>query len=602
MLRNAHVHRRAGLGFATLALLAACNKAGVDNAAPRLTNNIPAQSVGGGSQLSLDFASYVSDRETPAANLTYTVVSGGGTFTGTTYSNTFETLGTYTVTVRVVDPAGKRLDLSFEVDVTTANLGVMTTGNDLRLLDTDTLVTRPLANGGGFTVTYAGSLGHGCVAYGRQVGADQDLFLYDARTTRTVVLGDAIDALETFAGTVGGDRVLFFVQRGATKALKMYDARLGTARTIAEAEGESVTNVAASGTTALFFTWTVGGQGDIFRYDLTSNVTTAIAADALAEALDRVLPSGAILFTRRGGNGETDLFYWKSGVGTLEVGGDVGGIATLSKSVGFVNGQDVVMFQVQNGAQSDVYVWNPASGASVAVGVTGDDEVARGVLASGNFVFDVNAGGTDRNLLLFDVAAPAVRTFPASAVDDALVGVLSDSRMVVSKNTAGGVHLFLAAYAAGTVNEVTIINTNTQSFALAKVLANDKIVYHNSTTGGLGLYNPANAATFSAGANAQFVAEMPTVGDFVFKFDNGGQFDLVLWDETAATTVAVAGGATDEEQAVGVANGRIVFSRELPASNVRELFVWRESDQTITQITDDGVDHQVVATFAAAPQ
>src|SRR5688572_24312405 len=226
----------AGIG---LTLLAACSQAGVQNSAPRLLGSIPDQSAPGGSLFTIDLAPHVADRETPTAGLTYTVVAGGGTCTGSIYANVFATLGAYTVTVRVSDPGGKSVDATFAVDVPTANLGVITAGNDLSLLDTDTLHQRTLASSSGFTVTFKAALARGFVVYERQAGTDHDLYLYDASSTGTVTLGDDRGIAERYAGRVGGDRVLFTAQSATAKALKLHDAATGETTVIAAAENES---------------------------------------------------------------------------------------------------------------------------------------------------------------------------------------------------------------------------------------------------------------------------------------------------------------------------------------------------------------------------
>ena len=53
----------------------------VDNASPRITD-IPQQATAGGATFSLDLSAYVSDRE--STTLSYSVVTGGGSFTDST--------------------------------------------------------------------------------------------------------------------------------------------------------------------------------------------------------------------------------------------------------------------------------------------------------------------------------------------------------------------------------------------------------------------------------------------------------------------------------------------------------------------------------------
>lgn len=161
--KRVHSARPAALGLAAAALLAACNQSRVTNAAPRLDATVPMQNGSGGQMFSLDLGPFVSDRESDDGALMFNVVGGGGSFVGTTYSNTFETLGRYRVTVRVSDPLGKFVDFSFDVDVKTANLAVLQSGDDLDLLDTDTNAVRGIADGSGFPVTHKATLARGWV-------------------------------------------------------------------------------------------------------------------------------------------------------------------------------------------------------------------------------------------------------------------------------------------------------------------------------------------------------------------------------------------------------------------------------------------------------
>jgi len=584
---------------AALTLLSACNQAGVRNSAPRLTSEIPDQTAAGGSVFTLDVDDFIDDRETDVAGLTFTVVSGGGNFAGSVYSHTFATLGAYTVVVRVTDPAGKSLDTSFHVDVNTANLGVISSGADLRLIDTDTLTSRPLATSNGRTLTFKAALVRGWVVYERQAGTDYDLYLYDANTTATVVLGDAVDTSERYAGKVGNDRVLFTAQSATSKSLMLHDVTTGITTTVADVAGETAGDPLVNVSGLVYFELTSGGQNDVWVFDPTTGVATAVSTDPRAEETVAVLADGGLVFSRRGDSAETDLFYYRRNLGVVEVGGDVAGIAARSKTYGGATASNVVAFSANNGGQLDFYVWSPATGLTATVASTGDNESFAAVLPSGNILYYVLTGGTNLDLRLFDVARTLSRAFPASAVNDLVVGTLSDSRVVVSKAEATGTHLYLASYDGTSVTDSPVATTAGQSFALTQVLGNDKFVYRNTTSGGVTLFEPATSGTIVFGATSQFVALMPTAGDFVVKVDNGGQFDLSLWDESANNIVAIAGAATDEELATGLADGRILFTREVSGSTMRNLFVWRPTDQSVVQATDDGADHVVQTTFAA---
>ena len=103
-------------------IAAACGGGGtVSNASPRISS-VPQQSVAGGTALTLDLADYTTDRE--GTTVTYAVTSGGGSFAGSTYSNTFDTMGTYTVAFTATD-GDKTTTGSFEVRVTSADFAVV---------------------------------------------------------------------------------------------------------------------------------------------------------------------------------------------------------------------------------------------------------------------------------------------------------------------------------------------------------------------------------------------------------------------------------------------------------------------------------------------
>lgn len=593
---NAVASLLAGVG---VTLLSGCNQANVTNSAPRLTSNVPDQTANGGGVFSLDLEEYISDRETAVTDLKLTVVSGGGNFAGTVYSNTFDTLGSYTVTIRVADLAGKSLDTSFDVDVKTANLGVITAGNDLRLLDTDTLHTRPLATSGGFAVTFKDALGRGYVVYERNGGSEYDLYLYDANTTATVVLGDERNVAERYVSKVGTDRVLFTAQTATSKSLKLYDATTGVTTVVAAADNESAGDPLVNASSLIYYELSSGGQNDIYVFDPARNTTTAVSIDPRAEQTVAVLADGGLVFSRRGDAGETDLHYYRREVGVVEIGGDVAGIATQTKTFGGSTSTSLVAFSANSGGQLDFYVWSPAVGLTVTVASTADNETFAAALANGNILYYVLSGGTDLNVRLFDVSLSTSRAFPASAVNDMVVGTLSDNRVVVSKAEATGTHLYLAAYNGTSVSDTPVATTLGQSFALVQVLANDKLVFRNTTSGGVTLFVPSTSGTITFGATSQFVALMPTAGDFVVKVDNGGQFDLSLWDDSAGGIVTVATAATDEELARGLSDGRILFTRKVTGTTMRNLFLWEPTTQTTVEVTNDTVDHVVQTTFAA---
>lgn len=111
--------------FLALAILTAagpgCKKEGdvlllVGNQAPEIAD-VADQSATEGSPFVLDFSSYVTDDKDDVADLSFLVVSGGGSFTDTTYLNTFFTPGTAIVRFMVMDTEGLGAVSSFNVIV-----------------------------------------------------------------------------------------------------------------------------------------------------------------------------------------------------------------------------------------------------------------------------------------------------------------------------------------------------------------------------------------------------------------------------------------------------------------------------------------------------
>jgi hypothetical protein len=588
---------RAGSGALAALALCGCGNSGSSNAAPRLHNSIPPQFLAGGTTLTLDLAAYVADRETPSSALTYAVVSGGGSFNGSVYSNTFDTLGTYTVTLRITDTGGKSLDVDVEATVNTANLAVVSAGNDIRLLDTDTNFIRDVAEGDGFAVTHKAALTRGCLVYERAAAFGSDLYLFDANTGSTLPVGNASDKSEQFAGKVDGDRFLFTVTDASSTSLVLHDARARTSTTVATVANEHVRGVQVTASGRLYVELTSGGQGDIYVFDPGTSTLTAVSTDPNDERLRGVLADGGSIWSRVGAGGEADLYYHRTGVGVVEVAAGQTSLASLNKTFRGGNGDSLVVFEVSNGSQSDLYAWNPTNGATSALGTTGDNETFAAFTADEHVVFNADVGGTDNNLLLFDVDLLAVRPFPASGVDDTWLGNLTDGRVVFSKAEASGVHLFLAAYDGTSVSETVVVSTAANDFTLVDVLANDNLIYRNSTTTELVLWRPVGGAT-SLGVGATFGGETAVAGDFVFMTLNAGQTDVVLWDESVPGTVTVANGPTNETFAAALPEGRILFTRVIDGGTTADLWLF-EPTPAETRLTQTTVSHAVRETFAA---
>lgn len=86
------------------------------NGAP-VIGAIGAQSATELSPFTLDLAGFVTDDNDAPGDLSFAVISGSGSFTGTIYSNTFTTVGSVTVNFLVMDTGGMSAAGSFDVTV-----------------------------------------------------------------------------------------------------------------------------------------------------------------------------------------------------------------------------------------------------------------------------------------------------------------------------------------------------------------------------------------------------------------------------------------------------------------------------------------------------
>ena len=84
---------------------------------PPVVSAIPDQNATEGTPFSLDVSTYVADDSDPVTDLTFAVVSGGGSFTGAVYSNTFATTGIVAVTFWVQDTGDGRTLYTDDVDI-----------------------------------------------------------------------------------------------------------------------------------------------------------------------------------------------------------------------------------------------------------------------------------------------------------------------------------------------------------------------------------------------------------------------------------------------------------------------------------------------------
>ena len=261
----AHLRNTAYAAATSLGLLLVSCGSGVGNAGPRIAA-VPAMSTGGsGAVFTVSLKGFVTDPE--GDPLTYSVVSGGGAFAGATYTNMFDTLGTYTVEFTVSDSQGKTATGDFVVTVNTANLAVIAEGDNLLLLDTDTEQFVPVSTSTGFTETLRATLTRGHVIYERTNGT-QRLHVFDPNTRMTSALGNSATSDAIYITQTPDHRVVFTRADTATPAdtdLYIWNSQDDLVSPISAAIGSADGNPRVTSDSLVYYE--TGTPADIFRYD-----------------------------------------------------------------------------------------------------------------------------------------------------------------------------------------------------------------------------------------------------------------------------------------------------------------------------------------------
>lgn len=435
----AHLRNSAFAATLSLGLLLASCGSGVGNAGPRIAT-VPAMSTGGGGAVfSVSLAGFVTDPE--GDPLTYAVLSGGGAFVGPTYSNMFDTLGTYTVQFMVADNKGKTATGTFTVTVNTANLAVVPEGDNLLLLDSDTEQLVTVTSSTGFTDTFRATLTKGHVIYQRTNGS-QRLFVFDPNTRLTATLGNSPASDAVYITQTADHRVVFTRAATATPAdtdLFIWNSLNGLISPISAAGGVADGNPFVTSTSLVYYQ--TGTPSDVYRFDPTTNASTLVASGATAETLNAVLPNDGVVYSRVGGGGELDLFYYTIAGGEVEVGADLGAtILGQTKTYRGTTSSSQVVFEVTGATDLDIYIWDPAIGASTTVLATAalDDNVAA-ITALDEVVISTEATPTDNDLRIYTHGgAPAVRVVSATGDNEVLEGSLGNGNLVYRVEAGGG--------------------------------------------------------------------------------------------------------------------------------------------------------------------
>jgi hypothetical protein len=594
---------RTKLFLTGLALLSACTGGTNGTSAPVLAS-IPQQEVAGGATLTLDLSVYVTDRE--GGTMTYAVLSGGGSFTDSTYSNVFDTVGFYTVQFRVTDMTGRATDGRFSVRVNTANLAAVRVDNSgLDLLDVDTqkFVTITASSN---PPSVATTLPRGEVVYQLDAGGNNELWLFDTFTRHNTRIGGNLPGSVTYRAKTSDGKLVFTAGTGADTDLYLYNPATTLVREISAVPGQVDGNAMVNSSDLVFYERGNGGQGDIYYYDPSLDSSFAVATGATDERLQAVLPNGAAVLSRVGGGGESDLWYFKSGTGLVEIGADLSAtIQNQTKTWRGCTSTSMVVFEVTAATSVDLYMWNPATGASRAIATTvGKDDLFVAVTAIDDVVYKTAQSGTDDDLFVYRWSTNASTTIAATTDDEDYVGKLSNGDVIWQRlvTADGALDLFHFHQATGT--STAIATAGTDDYTFKAVLANDKVVYRqDATTPLLRLYDPVGmtSSTVATGNAPEYVADAGG-GDFLFRQTVASQLDLFFWDESAVAVVTVSSTAGDDVYG-GFSNGKVLFTRVI--SGAAELFEFNLGTLVETRLTmaDSGGlahDHTVLRTFSAA--
>lgn len=592
------VVRAHGLGVAAafvVAALAGCTSGSSGDSAPAI-GSIPSQVTPGGMALSLDLSTYVSDSD--GDPLTFTVTSGGGSFSGSTYSHMFDTLGSYTVGFAVSDGKKTRSG-SFDVTVNTANLAVVTSGDDLELLDTDTHAFLPLTATGGVTEQLVATLPTGEVIYRRTVATSR-LFVFDPSTRQSHVLGDSIDYDTVYAGKTSAGDVVFTRAAAATPTdtdLYLWRRETGTIKQISAVAGSPDGNAMVSSGDLVFYQR--GTPSDVYVYDPATDQSTAVANGSTAEVLRGTVADGSVVLSRIGGGGEQDLFHYDPNAGLVEIGADLSStVQAQSKTFAGSTSDGKVVFEAA-GASTDLYVWSPSTGTTRTIANSSVDETLAAVTPIDEIVYTVATTSTDDDLYVYTWSDDTSRLIsPADSVSDSYQGATSVGDVVFVRATATGDDLWYYDTSASTAHPVA--ETGPDDYSLDAILENDRVVFTRSgSSGGVFVVTlaPAPTATAVGGAGATFAGET-SGGDFVVQTVVSAQTDLVLWDESATAVVTISDTTGDDTFGAGTSTGGVLFSRITSGKTTSDLFLW-DPVAGETQLTDSSEDHGVSAVYAA---
>ncbi|MFQ5504514.1 MAG: hypothetical protein ACE5F1_06910 [Planctomycetota bacterium] len=576
-------------------LFCACNDSVGGAKAPRIST-VPAQSVSGGSTFTLDLSTYVTDGTLTA---TYAVVSGGGSFAGSVYSQAFPTIGSYTVKFKVTDFRGEHSEASFTVKVTSAELGVVKVGSGVSLYDAGTGNFAEAFQADGQGKTYKTALADGSLVFEFSSTGQTDIHLYNpGDDDRIPVAYDSLKS-ERYVLKTSTDRILF--ERGASpeRTLHLFDPlNKGVVQVTSGLAGPRDERDAKITTGDIIYFESAGSSGgDIYYYDVAKAMTGAVSTDSGDEDLVAVLPNDAIVYRRQSGTGGYALHYHKKGFGTAEVGNGLGSAYdNLSRVYKGVTSDSRVVFETTSTAgNTDLHIWNPSDLVTTTIASSASDETYRGVTGSARVVYAVEVSATDHDLFVFNPADGTSDELLTSAELENFNASLGNGDIIFTTSDGSDLDLYLYDESVG--SSAAIASTAT-SEVFDKLLADGNFVY---TVGGSVHHYDTGTATdtsVTTAAGTEAFAGETSGGGFVIKLTTGGQDDLYRWTGSNPATAVSTDAGTDTFGAATSA-GKVLFTRVASGTTTANVFVFDPSDSSTAQLTSNTVNDSVLAVINA---
>lgn len=597
---------------ATCALvLTSCNSS-TDNPgkAPRVTA-IPSQGWLGGATFQLKLTKYVTDPNNQT--LTFTVNSGGGTVTTGTYSHVFATVGSKTVTMTVSNGV-RTTDFSFVVVIETGHQAVVQAGTSLVLLDRSTVtnaspwVTGQLysshfmtvSNSQGYTDTYKAGLNRGHLIYERAQGSQTDLYVFDAFDPETVQLGDDPDfeTDEKFQGETSDNRVIFTSGTATDTDLYIFNAITELTREIRAVKGSHERNAVVDSSDYVYFESGPSAQRDIYIYNPSKDELDPVSTSTKNEVIRGVVTGGGVVFTRDEGAGDVDLWYYKPGVGLTQVAADVSTSGFQARTLdynGSTSDGKVVFTENVSGTDTNLYYWDSGTLTTTTVSANLDvHDVFDAVTTNAKIIYTHQVSGSDWDVHARTVAGPDVDVDLSGTTAKDTFQALTALNDVVFFRGANDMHVYddsaeslLGADTGGSL-----------ALTLDTALTGGNVVYSKKTLLDVDVLHRWDVSNVSqlVSATGTFAGAMDNGTDFVIKNTVSGQDDLFVWRETGDSIETISTNGSDEKFVVSTAVGNgVVFSRNGGNDNY-DLYVWTLATG-VRQLTSTEHSHTLAGTF-----